>query len=47
MSDLFWLTDTQMARIERRFSLSHTIRQVDDKQALSGIIFVIRWPSRV
>jgi putative transposase len=32
MSDLSWLTDKQMTRIAR----------VDDRQVLSGIIFVIR-----
>ena len=42
MSDLFWLTDKQMRRIEPYFPLSHGIPRVDDKRVLSGIIFVIR-----
>ena len=42
MSDLFWLTDNQMRRIEPYFPLSHGIPRVDDKRVLSGIIFVIR-----
>ena len=42
MSDLFWLTDKQMRRIEPYFPLSHGIPRVDDRRVLSGIIFVIR-----
>ena len=42
MSDLFWVTDEQMRRIEPYFPLSHGIPRVDDKRVLSGIIFVIR-----
>ena len=42
MSDLFWLTDKQMRRIEPYFPLSRGIPRVDDKRVLSGIIFVIR-----
>ena len=42
MSDLFWLTDNQMRRIEPYFPLSHGIPRVDDKRVISGIIFVIR-----
>ena len=42
MSDLFWLTDKQMRRIEPYFPLSHGIPRVDDKRVISGIIFVIR-----
>ena len=42
MSDLFWLTDKQMRRIEPYFPLSHGIPRVDDKRVLSGIVFVIR-----
>ena len=42
MSDLFWLTDKQMRRIEPYFPRSHGIPRVDDKRVLSGIIFVIR-----
>ena len=42
MSDLIWLSDKQMRRIEPYFPLSHGIPRVDDKRVLSGIIFVIR-----
>ena len=42
MSDLFRLTDAQMARIEPRFPKSHGKPRVDDRRVLSGIIFIIR-----
>ncbi len=42
MSDLIWLTDRQMKRIEPYFPLSHGVPRVDDRRVLSGIIFVIR-----
>jgi len=42
MSDLFWLSQAQMRRIERYFPLSHGIARVDDQRVISGIIFVIR-----
>lgn len=42
MSDLFWLTDAQIRRIEPYFPLSHGIPRVDDRRVLSGIVFVIR-----
>lgn len=42
MSDLIWLTDRQMKRIEPFFPLSHGVPRVDDRRVLSGIIFVIR-----
>jgi len=42
MSDLFWLADKQMRRIEPYFPLSHGIPRVGDRRVLSGIIFVIR-----
>ena len=42
MSDLFWLTDKQMQRIEPYFALSHGVPRVDDRRIVSGIIFVIR-----
>ena len=46
MSDLFWLTDAQMARLEPFFPKSHSAR-VDDQRVLSGIIFInrngLRW----
>lgn len=42
MSDLFWLSQAQMRRIEPHFPLSHGVARVDDQRVLSGIIFVIR-----
>ena len=42
MSDLIWLSDAQMQRIQPYFPLSHGIARVDDRRVLSGIIFVIR-----
>ena len=42
MSDLFWLTPSQLKRIEPHFSLSHGIPRVDDLRVLSGILHVIR-----
>ena len=38
MSDLYWLTDAQMARLEPFFPKSHGKPRVDDKRVLSGII---------
>ena len=42
MSDLIWLSETQMRRIEPHFPLSHGVPRVDDRRVISGIIFVIR-----
>jgi putative transposase len=42
MSDLIWLTQAQMRRIEPYFPLSHGVPRVDDRRIVSGIIFVIR-----
>ena len=42
MSDLIWLTEAQMRRIEPYFPLSHGVPRVDDRRIVSGIIFVIR-----
>lgn len=42
MSDLFWLTERQVRRIEPYFLLSHGVPRVDDRRVISGIIFVIR-----
>ena len=41
MSDLFWLTDVQMARLEPCFPKPHGKPRVDDRRVLSGIIFII------
>ena len=47
MSDLYWLTDEQMARLQPFFPKSHGRPRVDDRRVLSGIIFVnrngLRW----
>jgi len=47
MSDLYCLTDEQMARLEPFFPKSHGRPRVDDRRVLSGIIFVnrngLRW----
>ncbi|EEW57470.1 recombinase [Ruegeria sp. TrichCH4B] len=47
MSDLFWLSDAQMARLERFFPKSHGKPRVDGRRVLSGIIFInrngLRW----
>lgn len=42
MSDLFWLDDAQMARLEPFFPKSHSRPLVDDRSALTGIIFINR-----
>ncbi|MBO9135024.1 transposase, partial [Rhizobium sp. B209b/85] len=42
MSDLMFLSDAQMRRIEPYFPLSHGVPRVDDRRVLSGIIFVLR-----
>ena len=36
MSDLYWLTDKQMARLEPYFPRSHGKPRVDDRRVLSG-----------
>ena len=47
MSNLFWLTDGQMARLRPFFPRSHGKPRVDDRRVLSGIIFInrngLRW----
>ena len=47
MSDLFWLNDAQMARLEPYLPKSHGKPRVDDRRVLSGIIFInrngLRW----
>ena len=42
MSDLIWLTQAQMLRIEPYFPLSHGVPRVDDRRVISGIVFVLR-----
>lgn len=47
MSNLFWLTDAQMARLEPFFPKYHGKPRVDDRRVLSGFIFInrngLRW----
>lgn len=47
MSDLFWLSDAQMERIETFFPKPHGKPRVDDKRILGGVIFLnrngLRW----
>ena len=47
MSNLFWLTDEQMSRLQPCFPKSHGKPRVDDRRVLSGIIFInrngLRW----
>lgn len=42
MSDLYWLTGAQMARLEPFLPKSHGKPRVDDRRVLSGIIFINR-----
>ena len=42
MSDLFWVSQSKLARITWYFPLSHGIARVDDHGVVSGIINVIR-----
>jgi len=47
MSDLLWLSDAHMARLEPCFPKCHGKPRVDDRRVLSGIIFInrngLRW----
>jgi transposase len=47
MSNFFWLSDAQMARLEPYFPKSHSKPRVDGRRVLSGIIFIkrngLRW----
>ncbi len=40
MSDQFWLSEKQLARIKPCFPLSHGMPRVDDRKVISGIIQV-------
>jgi transposase len=42
MSELYWLTDAQMARLRPFFPKSRGKPRVDDRRVLSGIIFIQR-----
>lgn len=47
MSNLFWLSDEQLAQLEPFFPKSHGRPRVDDRRVLGGIIFInrngLRW----
>ncbi|WP_243698787.1 transposase [Paracoccus alkanivorans] len=47
MSNLYWLTDAQMERLQPFFPKSHGKPSVDDRRVLSRIIFInrngLRW----
>jgi transposase len=47
MSNLYWLSEDQMARLRPYFPKSHGMPRVDDRRVLSGIIFInrngLRW----
>lgn len=47
ISDLFWMTEAQMERLEPYFPKPHGKPRVDDRRILSGIIFInrdgLRW----
>jgi transposase len=42
MSELFLLSECQMARIQPFFPLSHGVPRVDNRRVISGIIYVIK-----
>ena len=42
MSELFLLSERQLARISPFFPLLHGVPRVDDRRVLSGIIYVIK-----
>lgn len=42
MSDLFLLSESQMARIASHFPLAHGVPRVDDRRVISGIVYVIK-----
>ncbi|MFD1012359.1 IS5 family transposase [Shinella fusca] len=42
MSDLFLLSEDQMARISPYFPLAHGVPRVDDRRVISGIVYVIK-----
>lgn len=42
MTNLFFLSQAQMRRIESYFPLSHGVARVDDRRVINGIVFSIR-----
>jgi transposase len=47
LSDLYWLSNEQITRLQPYFPKSHGKQRVDDRRVLSGIVFVnrngLRW----
>ncbi|MBB5724061.1 transposase [Loktanella ponticola] len=47
MSNLYWLSETQMERLRPYFPKSHGVPRVDDRRVLSGIVCInrngLRW----
>lgn len=47
MTNLYWLSDTQMAKLEPFLPKSYGKPRADDRRVLSGIIFInrngLRW----
>lgn len=41
VSHVFLLSESRMERVRSHFPLAHGVPRVDDKQVLSGIIYVI------
>ncbi len=50
MSNLYWLSEDQMARLRPSFPKSHGVPRVDDRWVFSGIIFInrngLRWSDK-
>ena len=49
MSNLFWLTDAQMARLPPFFPKSHGVPRVDDRRATAAMTLIgseTRWKTR-
>ncbi|MFV0409804.1 MAG: IS5/IS1182 family transposase, partial [Paracoccus sp. (in: a-proteobacteria)] len=42
MSNLFWLSETQVERLKPFFPQSHGQPRVDDRRVMSGIVFINR-----
>lgn len=42
VSEVFLLSERQMKRIEPVFPLVHRVPRVNDRRALSGVVYVIR-----
>lgn len=42
MSDVFWLSEAQMGRIELHIPLTHGVAPIDDRRVISGVTYVVR-----